>query len=122
MEIGTSITNGTRKIKPGVNDTIAVPLYVVVIPFFVGLPVILKSVIVWICGAVPFVIIMPNVALKAGELELIFLNSHIPERIHKPDRVDINFFYTDVKPLTSEYRLVLTALTFSDVNPAGWKC
>jgi hypothetical protein len=75
MEIGTLVTNGTRKMKPGVNDTVAVPLYVVVIPFFVGLPVILKSAIVCICGEVPLNITILNLALKAGELELIFLNS-----------------------------------------------
>jgi hypothetical protein len=83
MEIGTSDTNGTGKMKPGVNDTVAVPLYVVVIPFFVGLPVILKSVIVCTWGAVPLNITIRNVALKAGELELIFLNSHAPEWIHR---------------------------------------
>jgi hypothetical protein len=50
---------------------------------------------------------------------------HIRVRIHRTlssyTREDINFFYTDVKPFTSEYRLVLTALTFSDVNPAWLK-
>src|SRR5215469_3078556 len=47
METGTLITNGTGRRKPGLN---VVPLYVVVIAFFVALPVILKSVIVCICG------------------------------------------------------------------------
>jgi hypothetical protein len=42
MEIGTSVTNGTGRRKPGRNDIVAVPLYVVVIPFSVGVPVILK--------------------------------------------------------------------------------
>jgi hypothetical protein len=82
MEIGTSVTNGTGRRKPGRNDIVAVPLYVVVIPFFVGLPVILKSVIECICGEVPLNITILNVALKVGELELIFLNSHAPDSIH----------------------------------------
>ena len=82
METGTLVTNGTGRRKPGLNDIVAVPLYVVVIPLFVGLPVILKSVIVCICGEVPFNITILNVALKARELELIFLNSHAPDVIH----------------------------------------
>src|SRR5215813_11508572 len=82
METGTLITNGTGRRKPGLNDIVAVPLYVVVISFFVGLPVILKSVIVCICGEVPLNITILKVALKAGELELIFLNSHAPDSIH----------------------------------------
>jgi hypothetical protein len=82
METGTLVTNGTGRRKPGLNDIVAVPLYVVVIPFFVGLPVILKSVIVCICGEVPLNITILNVALKVGELELIFLNSHAPDSIH----------------------------------------
>jgi hypothetical protein len=45
--------------------------------------VILKSVIVCICGEVPLNITISNVALKAGELELIFLNSHAPDSIHR---------------------------------------
>src|SRR5215467_1027472 len=36
METGTLVTNGTGRRKPGLNDIVAVPLYVVVIPFFVG--------------------------------------------------------------------------------------
>jgi len=83
MEIGTSLTNGTGRRMPGLNDIVAVPLYVDVIPFFVGPPVILKSVIVCICGEVPLNITILNVALKAGELELIFLNSHAPDSIHR---------------------------------------
>jgi len=82
METGTLVTNGTGRRKPGLNDIVAVPLYVVVIPFFVGLPVILKSVIACICGEVPLNITILNVALKVGELELIFLNSHAPDSIH----------------------------------------
>jgi hypothetical protein len=69
METGTLVTNGTGRRKPGLNDIVAVPLYVVVIPFFIGLPVILKSVIVCIWGEVPLNITIFNVALKAGELE-----------------------------------------------------
>jgi hypothetical protein len=65
MEIGTSVTNGTGRRNPGLNDIVAVPLYVVVIPFFVGLPVILKSVIVCIWGEVPSNITILNVALKS---------------------------------------------------------
>jgi hypothetical protein len=73
MEIGTSVTNGTGRRKSGLNDIVTAPLYVVVIPFFVGLQVILKSVIV--CGEAPLNITILNIALKAGELELIFCNS-----------------------------------------------
>jgi hypothetical protein len=76
IEIGTSLTG------PFFNVTVAVPLYVVVIPLFVGLPVILKSVIVCLWGAFPFSITILKVALKAGELELIFFNSHPPESIY----------------------------------------
>ena len=83
METGTLVTYGTGRRKPGLNDIVAVPLYVVVIPFFVGLLLILKSVIVCICGEVPLNITILNVALKAGELELIFLNSHAPDSIHR---------------------------------------
>jgi hypothetical protein len=82
MEIGTSVTNGTGRSLPGLNDIVAVPLYVIVIPFFVGLPVNLKSVIVCICGEVPLNITIFIVALKAGELELIFFNYHAPDSIH----------------------------------------
>src|SRR5215469_3938048 len=76
MEIGTSLAG------PFFNDTVAVPLYVVAVPLVVGLPVILKSVIVCLWGAVPSSITMLNVALKVGELEAIFFNSHSPASIH----------------------------------------
>jgi hypothetical protein len=75
MEIGTPLTG------PFFNDTVAVPLYELAIFFFVGLPVILKSVIVCLCGALPFNITMLNVALNVGDVEFTFLKSHTPETI-----------------------------------------
>jgi len=76
------IETGTPATGPFFNDTVAVPLYVVDAPFVVGLPLILKSVIVCLWGALPFNITMLNVALNVGELELTFLKSHAPETIH----------------------------------------
>jgi hypothetical protein len=78
LGIGTPILQRMHSAKV----TVAVPLYVVVRPFFVGLPVILKCVMVCLCSAVPFNITIMNVELKAGELELTFLKSHTPESIH----------------------------------------
>jgi hypothetical protein len=54
----------------------------VAILFLIRLPLILKSVIVCLWGALPFNITILNVALKTGELELIFLKSQAPETIH----------------------------------------
>src|SRR5215469_8886806 len=83
MEIGT-LGMGTPILQRmhSAKVTVAVPLYVVTIPLLVGLPVILKSVILCLCSAVPFNITIMNVELKAGELELTFLKSHTPESIH----------------------------------------
>src|SRR5919198_2417016 len=76
IEIGTPVAG------PFFSDTVAVPLYAVVLPFVVGLPFILKSVIVCLCAALPFNINILNVALNVGELEFIFLKSHAPEVTH----------------------------------------
>src|SRR5437870_2021322 len=76
MEIGTPLTG------PFFNVTVAVPLYVLAMFFFVGLPVILKSVMLCLCGALPFNITILNVALNVGELEFTFLKSQAPESIH----------------------------------------
>jgi len=75
MEIGTPVTG------PFFNVTVAVSLYVLDTFFLAGLPVILKSVIVCLCGALPFNITMLNVALNIGDVEFIFLKSHMPETI-----------------------------------------
>ena len=75
-ETGTPVTG------PFFNVTVAVPLYVVAVFFFVGLPLILKSVILCLWGALPFNITMLKVALNVGEVELIFLKSQAPETIH----------------------------------------
>jgi len=73
MEIGT-LGMGTPILQRmhSAKVTVAVPLYVVTIPLLVGLPVILKSVI--LCSAVRFNITIMNVELKAEELELTFLH------------------------------------------------
>src|ERR671931_2054777 len=76
IEIGTPVAG------PFFSDTVAVPLYAVVLPFVVGLPVILKSVIVCLCAALPFNINILNVALNVGELVFKLLKSHIPEVTH----------------------------------------
>jgi hypothetical protein len=60
MEIGT--LKYIKAVK------VAVPLYVVAMPLFVGLPVILKFVIVCIWCAAPFNVTIKNVELKSGEL------------------------------------------------------
>src|SRR5919197_6306526 len=76
IEIGTPVAG------PFFSDTVAVPLYAVVLPLVLGLPVILKSVIVCLCAALPFNINILNVALNIGELEVNPLKSHIPEVTH----------------------------------------
>jgi len=42
MEIGTSLTNGTGRRMPGLNDIVVVPLYVDVIPRYWNLPNIMN--------------------------------------------------------------------------------
>src|SRR5919197_2821345 len=76
IEIGTPVAG------PFFSDTVAVPLYAVVLPFVVGLPFILKSVILCLCAALPFNINILNVALNVGELEFKLLKSNTPEVTH----------------------------------------